>query len=87
MGFFDSFKKGFDEKTKQIEDLKCYNSGYQTVQERDKAQYDRFNRQSDDVLIKKYKDPSTSKNDTEILALILTERGYSKNNKCNPGDY
>lgn len=78
MGFFDSLKKGFDEKTKELDDLKYYSSGYQTVQERDKPQYDGFNRQSDDVLIKKYKDPSTSKNDREILALILIERGYSK---------
>lgn len=81
MGFFDSFKKGFDEKTKEIEDLKYCGSGYQTVQERDKPQYDRFNRQSDDVLIETYKNPSTSKNDREILALILIERGYSKNNE------
>lgn len=82
MGFFDSFKASFDEKSKQINESKERNN-YKTVKKREQEHYNALDRQSDGDLLNKINNHFISDDDKKIIAGILEERGYVKSeNGC-----
>jgi hypothetical protein len=73
MGFFDSMKKGFEEESQKLGELRARNS-HRNPREREKE----FKNQSDSVLLREMNSPHTSDADKIIIDGILKGRGYTK---------
>lgn len=80
MGFFDSFKAGFQKESQKI----SIGSNYRTVAQRKKDCFNTYKNESDSTLLRKMKGMFTSDEDREMINEILKSRGYRR--KSN-GDY
>jgi hypothetical protein len=86
MGFWESMRQGLESMKqgqeegymKESERLgkARERSSYQTVKERKEEEEYKFLRHESGVLMRKYKDPSTSKDDKRRIAETLNGRGY-----------
>lgn len=77
MGFFDSFKNGFEEGNQEAEKRQQY-SKYHSEKQQEKEHFNDLNSQSDGALLNKLKGIFISDKDKEIIDKILRSRGYSK---------
>ena len=77
MGFFDSFKEGFEKGNQEAANRQQY-SEYQREKQKEREHHNRFNNQSDGVLLNKMRDTFTSNEDKAIIDNILKGRGYRK---------
>lgn len=77
MGFFDSFKKGFEDASKK-ENERQRTSSYRTVKQRDSEHFNEINRESDSILLNKMKSAFISDEDKRIIDGILRSRGYQR---------
>lgn len=78
MGFFDSFKQGFEKENETLAKTREY-SKYRTVKQREDDNFEKLDRQSDSSLLNKMnKNIFTSDEDKKIIDEILRGRGYSK---------
>ena len=77
VGFFDSFKKGFEDASKK-ENERQRTSSYRTVKQRDSEHFNELNRESDSILLNKMKSAFISDEDKRIIDGILRSRGYQR---------
>ena len=77
MGFFDSFKKGFEDASNK-ENERQRTSSYRTVKQRDSEHFNELNRESDSILLNKMKSAFISDEDKRIIDGILRSRGYQR---------
>ena len=75
MGFFDSFKKSFEEENQRLSEQQKY-SNYRTVEQRELDRRNELSRKSDGILLNKMRDTFTSDGDKKLIKQILKERGY-----------
>ena len=75
MGFFDSFKKSFEEENQRLSEQQKY-SNYRTVEQRELDRRNELSRKSDGILLNKMRDTFTSDEDKKLIKQILKERGY-----------
>ena len=74
MGFFDSFKKGFEEGSQSA----AANSRYRTLAQQEYERYSELDALSDTALLEKLRSPFTSESDKATINQILNLRGYTK---------
>lgn len=77
MGFFDSFRQGFEDGSKSAAERQA-NSRYRTLAQQEAERYGELAAQSDSVLLGKLRGTFTSESDKELIGQILVSRGYRK---------
>jgi hypothetical protein len=77
MGFFDSFKKSFEEESRKSAERQA-NSNYRTVVQKESDHYSKLDSQSDGALLGMLNGIFTSDEDKVIIDRILKKRGYKK---------
>lgn len=79
MGFFDSFKEGFQGESQKT----STGSNYRTVAQREKDRFNTYRNESDSTLLRKMKGIFTSDEDKDMINEILKSRGYRRNTNGN----